>query len=102
MKKTAPISVIIILLVLIQSSFLAHFKFFGININIILISVIAFNVLESEKKFWGIFAAIIGGLFWDIFSTLPFGFHSLILVLIALIIKIIFRQYVRIPIFERA
>ena len=84
---------IIYLLVLFQASFLAHFW----GINIVFIGLIIWNILENEKDKFGIYLAIIGGFFLDVFSTSFIGFNVLILFLIAVVLKLIFNKYVRLP-----
>ena len=91
-------------LTLIQTSFLIHFKaLFGwqAGFGLILIAVILINLFESPSKNGGIFSALFGGFFLDIFSENFIGFWILISIAIALFIKFIFKKYVRIPILRR-
>jgi len=89
-------------LTIFQTSFLAHFSIKGIVINFILITIFLLNILEVPEKNTGIFAALVAGFFWDIFSDNLIGFHVLILIFLALLIKIILARYVRVKIFQRA
>ena len=68
--------------------------------NLILFSVIIWNIFEREDNKFGFYQALIGGFFLDIFSDRFIGFNILILVILVIIIKLFFRRYVRIPFFE--
>ena len=102
-KKILFLTLILYILVLLQSSFLVHFSLFGIVPNLVMILVVLLNLLEKDREFFslGLLAAFIGGFFLDIFSIRIIGFYILILVILALFIKIIIRKHVRIPISER-
>lgn len=88
-------------LLIFQTSFMVHFPIKGLVINFVLLAIIFYNILEASEKNTGIFAAGITGFFWDIFSEKFIGFHVLILIFLALLIKVIFSRYVRLKIFER-
>lgn len=94
-KKSIFFLIFFYTLALIQTSFLVHFQIFGITLNLILIFVILLTLFEDPKKYFSIWGAIIGGFFWDIFSTSFIGFHILILAGIVIFIKVIFKKYVR-------
>ena len=85
------------LLALLQTSFLVHFRMLGFVPNIIFIAVILINLFEKPKKYSGLYAGFIGGLFLDIFSSAFIGFYMLILIAVSLFIKIILRKYVWAP-----
>jgi len=103
MLKKLLISIIILyFLVLIQSSFLVYFLFWGRVLNLILILIIFWNLLENPKKYFGLYLAFIGGFFLDIFSNHFIGFNILILLGLAFFIKLIFRRYVEIPLFKKS
>ncbi len=95
------------ILVLFQTSFLIHFNIFleggflGWTPNLILITIILINLFEHPEKSFGIFSGFIGGFFLDIFSENFIGFHILILVGLAMVIKFILRNYVRLPAIKR-
>ena len=99
-KKTIIIFLYFYILALLQTSFLIHFKI-EIIPNLILISVIFLNLFESASKKSGIFAAVVGGFFLDIFSPGPLGFQISILVILAVFIKTILKRYVQIPIIKK-
>ncbi len=97
-KKILVYIIIYFIFILLQTSFLISFGVLGIIFNLIIISVIAYNSLEDSKKISGLFNAIIGGIFLDFFSSsFFFGFFTLILLVIAMLIKFVLRKYVRIP-----
>lgn len=97
-KKVLLALISFYLLALLQTSFLTHFRIWGIVPNFILISVILINILEKPQKNAGIIAGLLGGFFLDIFSSNPIGFYTLILLASAFLIKTIFRKYVWAPI----
>lgn len=100
MKKILILVIFFYILVLIQTSFLIHFNIRGITPNLILISVILINLFAKPQNYSGLFSAIFGGFFLDIFSERPIGFSILILMLIAILIKVILKKYVRIPVIK--
>ena len=108
MKKILILIPFLYILTLFQTSFLIHFNvflgggFFSWTSNLVLISVILLTVFEKPEKNSGIFLGFCGGFFLDIFSENFIGFHILILVIIAFLIKFILRKYVRIPIIRPA
>lgn len=75
---------------------MAHF-FFGITPNLVLLTILLLNLFEAREEKNGIFAAAIGGFFWDIFSDKPLGFHLIILVALSLLIKAVIKKYIEIP-----
>jgi len=85
---------------LIQTSFLVHFIVWGMVPNLILFLIILWNVFEKADNKFGLYQAVIGGLYLDIFSNRIIGFNILILFCLAILIKLFFRKYVRIPFFE--
>lgn len=102
MFKKILISIIVFyFLVLIQTSFLVHFTIFDAVPNIVLILVIVWNILEKRKNHLGVINALMGGFFLDIFSNRFIGFYILILVGLAILIKLIFKRYVRIPFIDK-
>ena len=79
---------------LLQTSFLVHFNFFAVIIPYItILIVLILNIFEKPDKKDGIYGAAILGFFWDIFSPDPIGFHLLFLVGLALLIKILLKNY---------
>ncbi|PIV12762.1 MAG: rod shape-determining protein MreD [Candidatus Nealsonbacteria bacterium CG03_land_8_20_14_0_80_36_12] len=102
MKKILSFIILFYVLAILETTFFPHFKTFSSSIiNLILIVVVLINLFEKTQENSGVFAALIGGVFWDIFSERPFGFYTLILLAIALFIKLILKKYVRIPNIKR-
>ncbi len=71
-------------LVLFEGSFLAHFSIKGVTPNLVFILVLLFNFFSSAEnglppsrrklnKYIGLWTAVIGGFFSDVFSMPPFG-----------------------------
>ena len=81
---------------LIQSSFLVHFNIYGFVPNLILISVLAINLIESPEKRSGLFFAAFGGFLVDVFSNRPVGLNLLVYLIFAFIIKYLLKNYVRV------
>jgi len=104
-KNTLILIIFFFVLAVFQSSFFIHFPFVQFLPNPILVAVILLNIFFATKKspeYWqsGVAAAFIGGFFWDLFSSTPFGFYTILLLLGAVLIHSVFRRYVRI--FKRA
>lgn len=94
-------TIILYFLALLQTTALVQFHFLGVVPNIILIVIIAWNILENPKNFSGVFFGFVGGFFLDVFSSGPMGLNILIMTLTAILLKFIFRKYVRIPFAQR-
>lgn len=102
MFKKILISIIILyFLVLLQASFFVHFAIWGVFPDLVLILIIIWNVFEKPKNYLGLYIAFIGGFFLDIFSSSFIGYNILILMVLIILIKLIFRRYVRVPFFEK-
>lgn len=80
-------------LAILQTGFFAYFTIKGITVNFIFLLAVVFNILERPEKKTGIFTAFLGGFFLDVFSSFWFGFNTILLVLVALTIKLIFKKY---------
>ncbi len=99
MSKKIIISIIIyFIFAILQSSFIIYFGHLGKYLNLILISIIAWNIFENPKEIFGIVNAFIGGFFLDILSGHFFGFYIIISLSLAIIIKFFLKKYVKIPI----
>ncbi|MFH1820494.1 MAG: rod shape-determining protein MreD [Candidatus Nealsonbacteria bacterium] len=84
--------------VLLQLSFLPHFKIFNFGPNLVLLVVLLVNLFEDSKSRAGLWTAFLGGFLLDIFSPGLIGFYTLILFASAFLIKLILRRYVWSPI----
>jgi len=96
-KKALILVSVFYLLALLQTSFFIHFRMRGITPNFILILVLLINVFEKPQKNTGLLAGFIGGFLLDVFSSNFIGFYSFIILVLAFLIKIIFRKYVWSP-----
>jgi len=101
MKKFLVLSLLLYILCLLQTSFLVSFSARGFVLNLVLIAVILINMLENPREMTGIFLAVSGGLFLDIFSERFFGFWIAILLLSAIFLKFVLKEYVRLPAAKR-
>lgn len=99
-SKALIIIILFYLFAVLQSAFLIHFNVLGFTFNLIMISVIIINIFERPNCFLGIFSALVGGFFLDIFSSSFMGFNMLVLFLAAVIIKVILKNYVSLPFSE--
>jgi len=93
MKKIIISTVIIYLLIIIQTSFLAHFKFLYYLPNLVIVFVILLNLFESQQEKTGLIISAIAGFLLDAFLEKPFGFYTIILVAASLVIKAIIKKY---------
>ncbi|MDD2731732.1 MAG: hypothetical protein PHI53_00890 [Candidatus Pacebacteria bacterium] len=86
------------LLALLETTFLVFFNIFGVTLNLILIIVMLWNIFESSKSFFGLYLAFIGGFFLDVFSSSSFfSYNILLFLIISFVIKMVIKDYVRIP-----
>ncbi|MDO8551081.1 MAG: hypothetical protein Q7S03_00115 [bacterium] len=92
--KTAILAPIMYFIVLLQSSFMPYFSFFGVTPNLIFILVI-FLVFFAPS--WSFISAFWGGIFLDYFSTHFLGFYVLILLGAVFFIKLVLKRYVQTP-----
>ncbi|MFQ6049825.1 MAG: rod shape-determining protein MreD [Candidatus Paceibacterales bacterium] len=96
-KKIAIFVLSLYFLTLLQTSFFVHF--FSYLPNLVLVTIIAINLSEPQKNNFGIFSAIIGGFFLDIFSENFIGFYIFISISLAIFIKFFFKKYIQ-PVFK--
>ncbi len=87
LRKIIFLVIVSYILVLLQSSFLIHFNILGAIPNFILILVFLLNFFEEPNEHWGIFGAVIGGFFLDIFSTSFLGSSIICLIIMSFFIK---------------
>ena len=97
MKRIFLVIILFYGLAVFETSFLGHFHVFGGLPNLLLIGVLMLNLFEKPEEKSGVWAAVVGGFFWDVFSPDYIGFHLLILLAISLAIKHVFKRYLRIP-----
>ena len=102
-KKTIISVLIFFFLAIFQTSFLAHFSFWGMVFNLVIIAVLLINLLEEKGNKLGLVCAFAGGFFLDVFSLSGgiFGLYVLVCFLTAFFIKFILKRYVQIPELQR-
>lgn len=98
MKKAILFFILFYFLAVLQASFFAHFSFWGIVPNMLIVFVVCISVFENPDSSSGLFAAIFAGFFLDIFSQKPLGFSAAILYAAMFFMKTLKRTYVRIPV----
>lgn len=98
MKKTIFFFIVFYVLALVQVSFFAHFPSFNGIPNILIVFVFLLNLFENADSRVGMFVACVAGFFLDVFSQGIFGFWIGMLFAGALLIKLLKRNYVRLPI----
>ncbi len=91
-KKIISIVFLLYLLAMLQASFFVHF--FDYIPNLILIVIVLVNLFEKEESYLGVFTALVGGFYLDIFSGRFFGLYLLLSFLISLFIKLVIKDYV--------
>lgn len=91
-KKIAIFILFFYLLISFQTSFFPHFSNF--LPNTVLIAIILINLFVPLHSWFGVSAAFVGGFFLDIFSENFFGFWILILLIMSIFIKFVFKKYV--------
>lgn len=96
-RKTLISIIVLYFLVLFQTSFLVHFALWGVVPNLVMLLVIILSIYDKQDSYLGLYNAVIGGFFLDIFSNRIIGFNILILVILSILLKLIFNKYVRIP-----
>ena len=109
MRKILILAILFYILVLLQTSFLVHFNIFGHVPNFILLLVVVLSISEPPTIFFkkvaggensGVWGAVFGGFFLDIFSSGPIGFQILIYMAISIFIKLILKKYLWINILK--
>lgn len=75
--------------------------FHGFVFNIAAGGVIALALAEKKKSWGSVAGAAGGGLALDIFSNQLFGFWIVALVVCAVFLKYVARDYVQIPVFKK-
>lgn len=101
MKTALFLIPLFFILTLVQTSFLAHFAVAGFIFPAVFIAVSVLALLEPPASFGAVFGAVIGGVFLDAVSSHFFGYWTLILVLLSLMIRYIMRVYVRLPLLKK-
>ena len=95
------LSVLFYFLVLLQTTLLVYFPFWGILPNFAFIFVLLVSIFEKKKSSLGLFLAIITGFFLDIFSDSYFiGFYVILLAAMVIFVELILKKYTRVAFFK--
>ncbi|MCK9578323.1 hypothetical protein M0R01_02395 [bacterium] len=90
------VSAILLFLIIVLQSSIFPLGYLGFILGILF--VLIFNLIEKSSSYSGVFVALWAGILIDIYSSsFFFGFYSIILMALAIIIKIVISKYVRIP-----
>jgi rod shape-determining protein MreD len=98
LKKLFYLVVGFYFLVLFQASFLPHFVFWGMVPNAVILLIAFLNLFEKTDGKCGLVSAFFAGFFLDIFSGRFLGFYVLVCLGIAIFIKYVFRNYIKLPV----
>ena len=101
MKKIISMFVLFYFLALLQTSFFVHWFPNGMVPNLIAVIAVVLSIFEHPRSNAGLWAALSGGFFLDLFSEKPMGFWIALLLGISFALKIMFEYYVRPPIFKK-
>lgn len=99
MYKTAFLLFLVFFLVIIQTSFFAHFALLRYAPNLALVFAILWNFFERNKNLFspGLLVSLCAGFMLDVYSDGYFGFFLSILLIATIFIKKFLRSYVRVP-----
>lgn len=78
---------------------MSFFEFKGWALNLILITVVVVNLFEEPNKRFGLYSALVGGFFLDVWSSHFFGIETLFLFVEALFIKFFIKTNFYVPSF---
>jgi rod shape-determining protein MreD len=87
--KYKTLMMLIVINYILQSTVLQSLKIAGVSANFTLILVIVVTIVYGIEK--GLFAAVVSGLFVDVFLSMAVGLNLFILVIITVLISIIGR-----------
>lgn len=85
---------VVSLLAVLQSSVFSLFSVYEVVPNYLIIFVGLYLLLEKEKSSEGIFVAGVSGVWIDLLSSSYFGMYTLLFLVSAYILKLIFKKYV--------
>ena len=90
MSRHFSFLIIFCIFILLQNSFFVHFNIKGIVPNLVLIFLYLVSFFEPQEGKFSFFAGLFAGFLLDIFSPFPFGIATIILVMVALVLKKVF------------
>lgn len=82
---------IILILEIVQVSFLTTWPFPINSLNLILSAIIFVTVIFNYQR--GLWWAFGGGVIWELYSGMPFGISSLTFIIVAVIINFLFNNF---------
>lgn len=97
MKKIILAIIFLYFLILFQTGFL---NFLKIVPNLVLITILILVIFEKKGENLGLFSAIFGGIFLDIFSNLSIGIATLSLISVYFISKALLRIFLKVNLLE--
>lgn len=97
LKTVVLLLVLFFFLIIFQTSFLAHFIFFGFIPNLVLLVFLIVHILEKPASGLGLLCALVSGMLLDMYSLKPFGFTTALLSAGSLTFTIFKAHYVRLP-----
>jgi len=86
-KKALILIAVFYVSALLQSSFLVHFNIAGVIPNLILILVCLLSFFEKSGRRQGLFGAVLGGFFLDIFSSSFIGISIISLIIVSFFVR---------------
>ncbi|HEB01533.1 MAG TPA: rod shape-determining protein MreD [Candidatus Portnoybacteria bacterium] len=78
---------ILFLAAVLETTFIPHLAIWGVEPSLVLIIVLSWSILANGKK--ALTWALLGGLFLDLFSGLPFGVFTLSFVIVAYLTNLV-------------
>jgi rod shape-determining protein MreD len=99
MKKYIFSVLILYFLILFQTGFL---NFLKISPNFVLLAILLLVIFEKKGENLGLFSAILGGFFLDIFSHFPVGVVTLSLISVYFVSKTLLRIFLKVNFLETA
>lgn len=98
MRLLLGVFLLLYVLALLQMSFFVHLFPSGLIPNFVMLGVLLISIFERAESEVSLGAALFGGFLVDIFSDGIIGFWASVLLLAALLVKIVLKDYVRFPI----
>jgi len=83
---------LVLLLTVLQTSFLPHFELLGSVPNLILVFIVSWCILKNYKN--GLFSAVLGGFLLDLFSSTFFGINMISLTVTMIVTYLVISNFV--------
>ncbi|GEM_PF-3103399 len=98
MKLLSGVFLLLYAFALLQMSFFVHFFPAGLIPNFVILAVLVISIFERSESHASLGMALFGGFLIDIFSGGFIGFWALVLLCASMLIKLVLKDYVRLPI----